>query len=300
MSTRTLIVVPKKGGRVYQIHISLWILLPIVLLAILGGIGLYLLRSNWAPDERQKQQTSLLQRENRDLKKRRELLYSQFDKLQERIREIKLLELEIRKLSGLERNKDQPEGTFTRFFSFVTSPFHSRDEISIDSLLAHTMGVNHYYAQLLRRIETNPNDFERVPSAWPCGEKFTFISFGFGERINPFTGQPMPHLGIDFPAPRGTPVYATARGVAATVEKHRHFGNRVRIIHGNGFVTVYAHLHEFRVRRGQEVRKGQVIGTVGSTGYSTGPHLHYEVLCNEKSCNPAEYLFPQAQEPTAL
>jgi len=106
-------------------------------------------------------------------------------------------------------------------------------------------------------------------------------------------------LGIDFPAPRGTPVYAAAKGLVTAAERHRYFGNRVRIAHQNGFVTAYAHLNDFRVRPGQTVQKGQMISSVGSTGYSTGPHLHYEVLYNDKSRNPAEYLFPQDSNPSS-
>ncbi|HEX4597318.1 MAG TPA: M23 family metallopeptidase [Burkholderiaceae bacterium] len=117
-----------------------------------------------------------------------------------------------------------------------------------------------------------------------------FVGSGFGMRTDPFTGEAAMHAGIDFAAPIGTPIYAAAGGVVASAERHPEFGNVVRIDHGNGLQTLYAHTLRFIVRAGDIVRKGQQIGFVGTTGRSTGPHLHFEVHVNGVPQNPLKYL----------
>ena len=117
-----------------------------------------------------------------------------------------------------------------------------------------------------------------------------FVGSGFGMRTDPFTGQLAMHAGIDFAAPVGTPIYAAAGGVVASAERHPEFGNVVRIDHGNGLQTLYAHTLRFIVKAGDIVRKGQQIAVVGTTGRSTGPHLHFEVHVNGVPQNPLKYL----------
>jgi murein DD-endopeptidase MepM/ murein hydrolase activator NlpD len=117
-----------------------------------------------------------------------------------------------------------------------------------------------------------------------------FIGSGFGMRTDPFTGQYTMHTGIDFAAPIGTPIFAAAGGVVASAEQHPEFGNAVAIDHGNGLSTLYAHASRLAVKTGDIVRKGQAIAYVGTTGRSTGPHLHFEVHVNGAPQNPSRYL----------
>jgi murein DD-endopeptidase MepM/ murein hydrolase activator NlpD len=117
-----------------------------------------------------------------------------------------------------------------------------------------------------------------------------FVGSGFGMRTDPFTGEYTMHAGIDFAAPVGTPVFAAAGGVVASAEPHPQFGNAVTIDHGNGLSTLYAHASRLMVKAGDIVRKGQQIALVGTTGRSTGPHLHFEVHVNGAPQNPARYL----------
>lgn len=117
-----------------------------------------------------------------------------------------------------------------------------------------------------------------------------FVGSGFGMRTDPFTGEMAMHAGIDFAAPVGTPIYAAAGGVVAASEVHPEFGNEVVIDHGNGLQTLYAHGSRLLVKAGDIVRKGQEIALVGTTGRSTGPHLHFEVHVNGVPVNPAKYL----------
>ncbi|HWY72051.1 MAG TPA: M23 family metallopeptidase [Burkholderiaceae bacterium] len=117
-----------------------------------------------------------------------------------------------------------------------------------------------------------------------------FVGSGFGMRMDPFTGEYTMHTGIDFAAPVGTPILAAAGGVVASAEPHPEFGYVVRVDHGNGLSTLYAHASKFIVKTGDIIRKGQPIALVGATGRATGPHLHFEVRVNGVPQNPLKYL----------
>jgi len=133
-----------------------------------------------------------------------------------------------------------------------------------------------------------------MPSIWPVMGP---LSSGFGGRHNPFTGAGHEfHKGQDIAAQWGTPVIATADGVVTSARWHKGYGNGIYIDHGNGIETRYGHLSRIDVMEGQQIKRGQQIGLVGSTGRSTGPHLHYEVRINGEATNPLSYL-PSTQHP---
>ena len=126
-----------------------------------------------------------------------------------------------------------------------------------------------------------------VPSIWPVRGQ---VTGGFGERLDPLSGEGAFHSGIDISAPYGTPMEAAADGIVLHAGPDSGYGNAVLIDHGFGITTKYGHLSRVNVVVGQEVRRGQVIGAVGTTGRTTGPHLHYEVHVNDTPVNPAKYL----------
>ena len=117
-----------------------------------------------------------------------------------------------------------------------------------------------------------------------------WYSSNFGYRIDPFNGQNSFHEGIDFPADSGTPIVAAASGKVVTAELHPQYGKMLEIDHGNGLVSRYAHAAHIAVKEGDFVMRGQRVATVGSTGRSTGPHLHFEVRLNGVPQNPARFL----------
>lgn len=127
-----------------------------------------------------------------------------------------------------------------------------------------------------------------LPSVRPVNGGF--YSSNFGWRIDPFTGKNAFHEGVDFVAESGTPVVAAAGGVVVYSDYHPEYGNMIEIDHGNGFVSRYAHASKRLVKVGQVVLRGQKIAEVGSTGRSTGPHLHFEVRYNGAPQNPARFL----------
>ncbi len=132
-----------------------------------------------------------------------------------------------------------------------------------------------------------------IPAIQPVSnEKLTRIASGFTYRIHPIYKIKHFHTGIDFTAPRGTDIYATGDGVVKSVEsKNRGYGKHIVIDHGYGYETLYAHMSGFNVREGQKIKRGEVIGFVGSTGTSTAPHLHYEVIKDNEKINPINFFF---------
>lgn len=127
-----------------------------------------------------------------------------------------------------------------------------------------------------------------VPSGKPT--EYVRISSPFGSRIHPITHKRHGHKGIDLAAPRDTPVYATADGEVTFSGRNGGYGNFVKLNHRNGYKTAYAHMNRIAVRKGKSVKKGELIGYVGSTGASTGNHLHYEVYYQDKLLDPATTL----------
>lgn len=135
--------------------------------------------------------------------------------------------------------------------------------------------------------------FEYIPSINPLNpKKLKRFSSKFGKRFHPIDNKVKPHLGLDISAKKGTPIHAAAKGVVVSVVSSKYgYGNQVIIKHKYGFKTRYAHLHSAYVKKGQVVEKGKIIGFVGNSGKSTGYHLHFEILKNEKHIDPYPFCF---------
>ena len=145
------------------------------------------------------------------------------------------------------------------------------------------------FALSMARMDALERSVARLPQAMPAN--FEYISSGFGFRANPFTGGGGEfHPGLDFKGPYGAPIYAAAQGRVSFVGQRSGYGNCVEIDHGNGLVTRYAHMSGFRTQPGRLVMPGELIGVIGSTGRSTGPHLHFEVRVNDRPVNPRPFL----------
>jgi murein DD-endopeptidase MepM/ murein hydrolase activator NlpD len=155
---------------------------------------------------------------------------------------------------------------------------------ALDSALDHRSDV---FAFIEARLQEARLTKLLVPSSMPVQAAMTS---GFGFRMDPFSGRPALHTGLDFPGAVGTPIYAAAAGVVVNLEPHAHYGQVVEIDHGAGLVTRYAHVSKRLVRTGEIVQRGQVIAHLGNTGRSTGPHLHFEVLLDGAPQNPLRFL----------
>ncbi|MBP8130897.1 MAG: peptidoglycan DD-metalloendopeptidase family protein [Candidatus Hydrogenedentes bacterium] len=144
--------------------------------------------------------------------------------------------------------------------------------------------------ELLRDMETERDRIERVPSIWPLAGGAGQVTSHFGYRKDPFSRRIRHHDGVDLAAKPGVKVLASAKGKVVDAGYDGYYGYVVRIDHGNGLETWYAHLSRCLVKTGQLVQRSDVVGTVGNTGRTTGPHLHYEVHKNGKPVNAAQYL----------
>jgi murein DD-endopeptidase MepM/ murein hydrolase activator NlpD len=141
---------------------------------------------------------------------------------------------------------------------------------------------------LLDELETKQHELASSPAIWPARG---WLTSGFGHRISPFTGGRQFHSGIDIAGRAGIDIVAPARGMVTSVGKCGYLGNCVKLEHGFGITTLYGHLQGASVSKGEAVERGQVIASMGNTGRSTGPHLHYTVEIHGKPVNPLDYIF---------
>ena len=180
----------------------------------------------------------------------------------------------------------RPNAAFSSVISTITSP-------------EDTFGVLRDLLQALEsRLRNVRVDVERqeklaaaTPSIWPA---HGWLTGTFGGRSDPFTGEPGFHQGLDISTEKGQPVFSTADGVVESASYSGDFGNLIVVRHDFGLSTRYGHLSAFKAKPGESVKRGDVIGYVGSTGRSTGAHLHYEILVNGKLINPLQLLTQSA------
>ena len=209
----------------------------------------------------------------------------QLDVQSERIQEImKSQILGKDKLPKLNEKKNKSSGG-----PFINENLTSGD---IHKVLTHLLGkvekreifYNKKEAFLLKQSVLN----ETLPTLYPVEVPYTSSSFGW--RRDPFLGVRAFHSGLDFSAAHGEKIMATGAGIVTMVAKEKNYGNVLRIKHGDGLETRYAHCSKILVKKGDIIEKNQVIALVGNTGRSTGPHLHYEIRLNGRALDPRQYL----------
>lgn len=147
------------------------------------------------------------------------------------------------------------------------------------------------YDELTKAVNSKGKMMASIPAIQPIGSKKLRSISGFGYRMHPIYKIRKMHDGIDFAAPIGTPIHATGDGVVIAAGVERGYGNRIIINHGYSYQTKYAHMSKFKVKKGAQVKRGDIIGYVGNTGASTGPHCHYEVHKSGKVINPINFFF---------
>jgi murein DD-endopeptidase MepM/ murein hydrolase activator NlpD len=176
----------------------------------------------------------------------------------------------------------QPNRGFDVSLSALSSP---EDTFGVLRDLLH--GLESRLSYVRRDVDRRVALAASTPSIWPA---HGWLTGTFGGRSDPFTGEPGFHQGIDIATEKGQPVFATADGAVQSATYTGDYGNLVVLGHGFGLATRYGHLSTFAVKPGQRVKRGNVIGYVGSTGRSTGAHLHYEILANGSQLNPLQLL----------
>ena len=241
----------------------------------------------------------------RQIRRENELLLQEYEALSERKRMVDTVMGEVEQIDRdiyrviFETEPVQPDVSqasgmtyqnllLTRDEEIVNSSAHK-----LDSMITQINRSKSIYDILMIKGENHLEMLPALPGIQPIENRdLTLIASGFGHRIHPIYKIPKMHTGIDFSAPVGTPIYATGGGVVKTViRSERGLGNQIVIDHGFGYTTLYASMDELNVRQGAEVLRGDQIGTVGDTGLSVAPHLHYEVHLNGEAMNPINYFF---------
>lgn len=241
----------------------------------------------------------------RQIRRENELLLEQYETLSERklmvdtvMQEVERIDRDIYRVifetEPVEPGEQQVSGlSYQALLNTRDEDIVHHSARKLDSLIIHQKESRADYDMLMIKGENRMALFPAIPAIQPIeNNDLTLIASGFGYRIHPIYKIPKMHQGIDFSAPVGTPVYATGEGVVQTViRSERGLGNQIIIDHGFGYSTLYACMDEMQVRRGQQVKRGDQIGTVGDSGLSVAPHLHYEVHLNGESMNPINYFF---------
>jgi murein DD-endopeptidase MepM/ murein hydrolase activator NlpD len=192
-------------------------------------------------------------------------------------------------LSGVEYMESEQHQKSSGLFSFLHAAAGRPDP---GAALAKAQVISASLDSTLELLHSRSNLVEALPTALPVPPA-AINTRGFGFSPDPFTGRKALHAGVDFSQQAGAPIYAAGGGTVASVEKDLLWGNCLRIDHGRGVETFYAHLQDISVKRGQKVARGQPIGTMGMTGVATGVHLHYELTVRGSKIDPMNYFLPE-------
>ena len=241
----------------------------------------------------------------RQIRRENELLLDQYETLSERkaivdtvMQEVKRIDKDIyRVIFDTEpMSQGADEDIATTYKTLLKTADEEIVKVTanrLNSMINRNDQTASMYDVLWIKGENRAEMLPAIPAIQPIENKdLTLIASGYGYRIHPIYKIRKMHTGIDFSAPVGTPIYATGDGVVESVTRSgRGLGNRIVIDHGYGYKTLYACMDEIGVRRGRSVKRGDVIGTVGDSGLSVAPHLHFEVLLNGEPVNPINYFF---------
>ncbi|MDY6326748.1 MAG: M23 family metallopeptidase [Bacteroidales bacterium] len=240
----------------------------------------------------------LLERENNELKAEVEYLDGRIDLMSEVLADIEDRDDNIYR-SVFETDPVPREERYpliaedTRFDSLSRSDANKLLKSAnkkADQLMVRLAAQSRSLDTLARLAGSKADMLAAIPAIRPLKNMYTITS-GFGKRYHPVLKTLRNHTGVDIAAPKGTPIYATADGIVSRENPGSGYGTCVLINHGYSYQTLYAHMSKAAVRPGQKVKRGQLVGYVGSTGMSSGSHLHYEVLKNGQHVNPIYYFF---------
>ncbi len=268
----SVVVIPANGRSAKTILLSRWVLVVsfgvLVGLLVFAGFGLMAwVQLKWGSGDALTQERQ--KRDIEHLKKKVEALIHTQDKL-----EFYLNQSAIYLPSSVEGDRAHQFHAQLKQLEWGHTAYSPTSQRTVVLLRQHIDQVSYVFAKTSNKLDRLKQDFAFVPSIWPL---FGKICSAFGYRKHPVLGEGRLHTGVDISAWVGAPVKATADGIVCIAGWTGNYGYLVKITHRKGFSTIYGHASQVLVSVGQHVKKGQVIAQVGSTGMSTGPHLHYEV-----------------------
>ena len=270
-----LVLAHSLRGKLRRIRVPLTVVYAVMGLALLGCFSIFGFVTSYARMAWKVANYNALRKEVDALRTRYQKLQKVSNQTNQQVASLEILANEVSIAYGIKQKLEGPAG------------------ISGEGRLAPSFPESVAEYGLLRSYHTPERSFARrwhtnlQPSLWPVEGR---LMGGYGERIDPFSGEGTMHTGVDISAPTGTPVRVTADGIVKFAAWGHGYGQLIVVDHGNGIETYYAHLSRFGVVEGQEVRRGEQIGNVGSTGRVTAPHLHYEVRIGGAPVNPQPFL----------
>lgn len=290
----SFMLIPGSRDKMRQFSISYAFIFSCAIVILFLFIGNIFLTSSYVKSQSDALKISRLESENELLSGKYDELNEQIDKVSEMYDELVEREIVIRNIFNLpEIGSEQrqlgvggPEKIVDENLSEVVKLAHNT-QVEIDALLRLARFEKEKYEEAYNILAERKSILDHTPSILPARG---YMGRGYGMKRDPFTGYVRFHAGLDISNKTGTPIYAAADGVVKFVGGSRDLGNLITINHGYGYQTRYGHLSKAKVKRGQKVRRGDLIGLMGSTGYSTGSHLHYEIQRNGKQVNPLEYI----------
>lgn len=224
-------------------------------------------------------------------------MQARLDSLDDTLRAIGRRDQQIRLLAGLSADSaaQRPPGSGPTLAIGGVSEMAVGSTTDIDGMIKRANSLAASFAEVTGTLAHNTERMARIPSIMPTAG---WLSSNFSlSRFHPILHYARPHEGIDVSAPMGAPIVAPAGGVVRLVTVETGYGNVLEIDHGDGIVTKYAHCSRIVVKLGQKVKRGQIIANVGSTGLSTGPHVHYEIHVDGKVVDPLTYVLPEGVIP---
>jgi len=261
---------------------------------VLLVVATFYLTSQFLVDKVTEQEVARLRAENKELGEKFEQLRWKISEVESRYTDLSDKEIAIRSAFDLPEidPAERQLGTGGPLSPAIANMSASEkaaysSETEVDRLLRMSEFEMKNYAEVESSLTKLKDRLDHTPSIWPTKG---WLSRGFGMKYDPFTNYKQMHAGIDIANKAGTPIIAPADGRVEKVTRYKKLGRVVVINHGYGFKTTYGHLSEAKVRVGQRVKRGDLIALIGSTGYSTGPHLHYQVTRNGKYLDPLTYI----------
>jgi murein DD-endopeptidase MepM/ murein hydrolase activator NlpD len=271
-----LVLAHSLRGKLRRVRVPLKVVYAVMALALLGCISIFGFISSYARMAWKVANYNALRTEVEALRTRYQRLQKVTNQTDQQMASLEMFANEVSVAYGIKQKLEGPAGIAAEGRLLPTYS---------DSVAAYRVLRSYHRAEsgFARRFHTNVQ-----PSIWPVEGR---LMGGYGERTDPFSGEGAMHTGVDISAPTGTPVRTTADGVVTFAGwNNSGYGQMVIVDHGGGIETYYAHLSRFAVVEGQEVRRGDQVGAVGSTGRVTAPHLHYEVRLGGAPVNPHPYL----------
>ncbi len=241
-----------------------------------------ILRDSGSYDHRRK-----LTRENHLIETKLERLIETLDSMDGHLQTLEERKVRALALTGMEHVEPSNRRQGRNWLA-ILQEFHPQD-LSIDQVLDRAKRTSASLNDLLAVAQGHEELLVKLPTVGPMGRE-TLVTRRFGIGYDPFTGRRALHRGLDFAGELGDPVFATGTGRVIGSGFDRQWGYFVRIDHGRGIHSYYAHLQEAKVKTGRNVERGDLIGTLGNSGMSLGPHLHYELTVNGRHVDPSDYI----------